>query len=226
MKNNNESNWELFKQELLNTKREGIDKLIEWLDSSDMKTAPASTRYHGNYEGGLLQHSLNVLKMARHQTSLIELFNVSDETLVITALLHDMCKVNYYKEEIAWKKNDNNQWESYTRYGVEDYFPIGHGEKSIILAQRFISLTDVEVAMIRNHMSFARDEINEVSRLFSIFPESLIISQADMMATYIIESDDLLEEHRNKLESKDWFGIPTKPVRKPRKTTKKEEIAK
>lgn len=217
-----ESNWEEYISELKKVRRRGMKKLIEWLESSDLKTAPASTRYHGNYEGGLVEHSLNVLKMSRHQKSLIKLFNVKDSTLVVTALLHDLCKVNYYKEEQAWRKDDRGNWESYIRYGVEDYFPIGHGEKSVILAQKFIPLTDVEIAMIRNHMSFARDEMNEVSRLFSIFPESIILHQADMMATYIVESDDLLEEYRTKLNEKDWFGKRT--IKK--KEDENEEVVK
>ena len=85
--------------ELLKTiKREGMDKLIEFIEKSDFFKAPASTRYHGAYEGGLLEHSMKVYEIlqAKVKSSVIEM-DVSEETLIIIALLHDICKVNFYK---------------------------------------------------------------------------------------------------------------------------------
>ena len=79
-----------------NIKRDGIDSLIEWLENSDFFTAPASTRFHGNYAGGLCEHSLNV---HRELTRLNDVYNLgySNETITIVSLFHDLCKVNYYK---------------------------------------------------------------------------------------------------------------------------------
>ena len=84
-------------QTLIN--REGKDELLDWLEHSDFFTAPASTRFHGNHEGGLLEHSLNVyhsLVSLLAQANLKDCY--SDETVAIVSLLHDVCKVNYYKK--------------------------------------------------------------------------------------------------------------------------------
>lgn len=191
-----QNDWEIYKKLLLSTKRPGIENLVQWLDNSDFKVAPASTRYHSNYEGGLLKHSLNVYEECMRQQDLIKLFNVPKESIIITSLLHDICKVNYYKMEMRNVKK-NGAWVQEPYYTVEDMFPMGHAEKSIIIAQQYIQLTEVEIAMIRNHMGgFVDTSYFSSSNLFNKYPESLILHIADMKATYILESPGMLEDFK------------------------------
>lgn len=201
MNNMIQNNWEIYKKLLLSTKRPGIENLVQWLDNSDFKVAPASTRYHSNYEGGLLKHSLNVYEECMRQQDLIKLFNVPKESIIITSLLHDICKVNYYKMEMRNVKK-NGAWVQEPYYTVEDMFPMGHGEKSIIIAQQYIQLTEVEIAMIRNHMGgFVDTSYFSSSNLFNKYPESLILHIADMKATYILESPGMLEDFKAGLDT-------------------------
>jgi hypothetical protein len=201
MNNMLQNDWEIYKKLLLSTKRPGIENLVQWLDNSDFKVAPASTRYHSNYEGGLLKHSLNVYEECMRQQDLIKLFNVPKESIIITSLLHDICKVNYYKMEMRNVKK-NGAWVQEPYYTVEDMFPMGHGEKSIIIAQQYIQLTEVEIAMIRNHMGgFVDTSYFSSSNLFNKYPESLILHMADMRATYILESPGMLEDFKAGLDT-------------------------
>lgn len=201
MNNMMQNDWEIYKKLLLSTKRPGIENLVQWLDNSDFKVAPASTRYHSNYEGGLLKHSLNVYEECMRQQDLIKLFNVPKESIIITSLLHDICKVNYYKMEMRNVKK-NGAWVQEPYYTVEDMFPMGHAEKSIIIAQQYIQLTEVEIAMIRNHMGgYVDTSYFSSSNLFNKYPESLILHIADMKATYILESPGMLEDFKAGLDT-------------------------
>ena len=201
MNNMIQNDWEIYKKLLLSTKRPGIENLVQWLDNSDFKVAPASTRYHSNYEGGLLKHSLNVYEECMRQQDLIKLFNVPKESIIITSLLHDICKVNYYKMEMRNVKK-NGAWVQEPYYTVEDMFPMGHAEKSIIIAQQYIQLTEVEIAMIRNHMGgFVDTSYFSSSNLFNKYPESLILHIADIKATYILESPGMLEDFKAGLDT-------------------------
>lgn len=201
MNNMIQNDWGIYKKLLLSTKRPGIENLVQWLDNSDFKVAPASTRYHSNYEGGLLKHSLNVYEECMRQQDLIKLFNVPKESIIITSLLHDICKVNYYKMEMRNVKK-NGAWVQEPYYTVEDMFPMGHAEKSIIIAQQYIQLTEVEIAMIRNHMGgYVDTSYFSSSNLFNKYPESLILHIADMKATYILESPGMLEDFKAGLDT-------------------------
>ncbi len=101
--------------------REGIDRLIEFLDKTDFYTAPASTRFHNNFEGGLAEHSLNVYRELKELTN----GEWSEETLIIVGLLHDICKVNNYKVEMRNKKNpDTGVWFQEPYYTTEDLMPL------------------------------------------------------------------------------------------------------
>lgn len=192
------NNWNTFKELLLSTKRKGIIELIDWLDKSDFKVAPASTKYHSNHEGGLLEHSLNVYRESIRQKDLIDLFKVPIDSIIITSLLHDICKTNYYKMDVRNVKK-NGAWVQEPFYSVDDFFPIGHAEKSIIILQQFIQLNEVEIAMIRNHMGFSKDEPSQVSELFNKYPEAIIIHNADMISTFVIESPGMLEDFKEGL---------------------------
>ena len=148
---------EILKQ----TEKEGINNVIRYLEhQSDYFTAPASTAFHGNYPGGLAEHSLNVYNVAmKVKAAMVELNpelanRLSDESIAIVTLLHDICKTNIYKIE---KKNRkvNGVWVETDAYGV-DYskFPLGHGEKSVIMLLSLgFPLTKDEMLAIRWHMT-------------------------------------------------------------------------
>jgi len=147
---------ENFNKALSFIKRENIDKLIKWLESeTDFFTSPASATYHGNFEEGLLQHSLNVLSFALNSFNYIVKrkpeYEYLRESVVIAALFHDVCKTNYYVKQEKWTKDENNKWKSYLGWAVADTFPMGHGEKSIYLISKHIELTENEVLAIRWH---------------------------------------------------------------------------
>lgn len=183
------NNKELFISLLKSTNRKGIEDLIEWLDKSDFFVAPASTKYHLSCEGGLLEHSLNVCReLIKNVLSAKEL-EYKNDTLIIVSLLHDICKTNYYQlSEKNIKKN--NEWVKEPCYLVNDEFPIGHGEKSIILIQKFIDLTDEEIAAIRWHMGAFEPKENHsmISKVFSKYPLALMLHISDLKSTYIIEN--------------------------------------
>lgn len=178
-----------------NITREGADKLLEYLlsDKSDFFTAPASTRFHGSYEGGLLEHSLNVyhcLKdyLSRERAKNVYGMNYSEETIAIAALLHDICKVNFYKVDYRNAKNDKGQWEKVPYYAIDDKLPYGHGEKSVYIITGFMRLSREEAFAIRYHMGFsANDDPNQVGKSFEMFPLAFALSVADMEASYYLE---------------------------------------
>ncbi|MEW9093977.1 MAG: HD domain-containing protein [Clostridiaceae bacterium] len=175
---------------LSDTKRNGIEKVIKYLEENDFFIAPASTNYHGNYEGGLAEHSLNVYEILKEKNKLYDL-GLSEETITIAAILHDTCKVNLYHKCTKNRKNEKTQkWESYEGYGFEDDFPVGHGEKSIIRLQQFIKLTREEIFMIRWHMGTGNENwqnANAISKCFSECKGALALHTADMEASYILE---------------------------------------
>ena len=181
-----------------NIKRGGADKLLEYLEKSDFFTAPSSTRFHGAYEGGLVQHSLNVyhcLKdyLSRHRTKELYGMDYSEETIALVALLHDVCKVNFYTVELRNRKNDETgQWEKVPFYTVDDKLPYGHGEKSVYILSGFFygedRLTREEAFAIRYHMGFSGPEDNYViGKALEMYPLALALNVADMEASYYLE---------------------------------------
>ena len=177
-------------------KRDGADRLLDFLMSSDFFTAPASARYHSAYEGGLLDHSLNVYDClcaylnrdyAREKFKL----SYSDETIAIVSLLHDICKVNVYKPGFRNVKNEQGKWEQVPTFEFDDKLPYGHGEKSVYMISPFIKLTREEAFAIRYHMGFSNvDDQRNVGKAFEMFPLAFALSTADMEATYYIEKEN------------------------------------
>ena len=176
-------------------RREGADKLLAHLmsSSSDFFTAPASTRFHGSYEGGLVEHSLNVYECLRDYLSrerVKELYGLeaSDETIAIVALLHDLCKMNFYKPGFRNVKDDNGVWQKVPTYEIDDKLPYGHGEKSVYIISGFMRLTREEAFAIRYHMGFSgNEEPRNVGSAFEMFPLAFALSTADIEATYFLE---------------------------------------
>lgn len=155
------ANKDKFIELLRSTGRNGVENTIQVLEEEGFFTAPASTRFHLAYEGGLLEHSLGVCRIAlmvRKQVLLVrpELEpQIPVESVILTTLLHDVCKSEIYKKTIKRRKNEHGFWEDYEGYDV-DYsdFPVGHGEKSVIvLLQSGLELTKEEILAIRWHMS-------------------------------------------------------------------------
>ena len=177
--------------------RDGADKLLEYLSSpaSDFFTAPASARFHSSYEGGLVEHSLNVyecldsyLKSDRVKESFG--FEYTDESIAIVALLHDLCKINVYKKGFRNVKDEKGTWQRVDTFEYDDKMPYGHGEKSVYMITAYMKLTREEAFAIRYHMGYSSTEDpRNISAAFEMFPLAFALSTADSEATYFIESD-------------------------------------
>lgn len=202
-----QTNIERFEELLSAIKRDGMDKLMEYIRKSDFYYAPASTRYHSCHEGGLLEHSLNVadclLEKLNSPTWANILNEVGRESIILCALLHDICKTNYYTVELknkkvyrdTGKKSDANgrfDWETVPGYTVEDKVPYGHGEKSVMMIEEFMKLKPVERYAIRWHMGFSepKENWNTLGAAIQKYPLILAIHEADLEATYLLEKEE------------------------------------
>lgn len=181
---------EEFKSLLNSINREGMNNLINFIEKTDFYTAPASTRFHGSYEGGLLEHSMKVYEILKHkvENTIIDM-HVSEDTLKIVALLHDICKVNFYKVDYRNAKNEQGVWEKVPYYTVDDLIPYGHGEKSVMMLTEYIKLTSEEKYAIRWHMGFTepKEQYNTLSIAFKKYPLALLLHEADLEATYFYD---------------------------------------
>ncbi|OAA90800.1 HD domain-containing protein [Clostridium coskatii] len=173
---------------LINTDRKGIERVIKYLEESDFFGAPASTRYHGNYKGGLAEHSLNVYEIFKKKNIEYD-FGLSDDTVKITALLHDLCKANFYTVSSRNMKKDG-KWIKVPYYAVEDQSPFGHGEKSVILLQQFIRLSKEEILIIRWHMGGYEpsQNYNNISNAWNMCKAGVALHTADLESSYILET--------------------------------------
>lgn len=190
---------EKFVNLLKSTNREGMDNLLAWLEKTDFYEAPSSTMYHCNYKGGLLDHSLNVYEVAKRiYSDLHELNNnivIPEESIIIATLLHDICKVNQYVIKQKWRKDENDKWEQYDVYDVEDKFPLGHGEKSLYMISLFrINIKKDEALAIRWHMlSWESANAESVPTKYSFsnavnnYPLVSIIGSADFLSSTCLE---------------------------------------
>ena len=193
---------EEFVTVLQQTQRKGIDAVIAYLEKAGFFEAPASTSRHLCHDGGLAEHSLNVYRMAMHlRAAAIEMrpetaSQLPVESIAIAALLHDVCKANIYHKGQRWRKDADGRWEQYDTYET-DYsrFPLGHGEKSVIMLLRLgLDLTNDELMAIRWHMgawnlpmqSFEdKQNISEAQG----HPLVAIIQAADGLATHLLETE-------------------------------------
>ena len=172
---------------LKSTNREGIDKVIEFMEKSDFFTAPASTRFHGAYEGGLAAHSFKVYEILKYKIkNNIEDIQVPEESIIISALLHDICKANYYKTDYRNAKNSFGEWEKVPYYTIDDTIPYGQGEKSVMMLTEDIKLTNDEKYSIRWHMGFSEPKENyaPLGLAFKKYPLALMLHEADLEASY------------------------------------------
>lgn len=162
--------------------REGMDNLIEFLERSDFFEAPASTRFHGCFKGGLLAHSMKVYEILKTKTE-------DSDSVKIIALLHDICKVNYYKTDYRNAKNEQGVWEKVPYYTVDDLIPYGHGEKSVMMISEFIKLTPEERYAIRWHMGFTepKELYTTIGQAYKKYPIALLVHEADLEASYFYD---------------------------------------
>ena len=186
---------EIFKQYIT---RDGADKLLDYLENkSDFFTAPASARYHGSYEGGLCEHSLNVYHclvdyLQRERVQELYGLEYDSESVAIVALLHDLCKVGCYRAGTKNVKNEaTGQWEKVPTYFFEDKLPYGHGEKSVYIISGFMRLSREEAMAIRWHMGFSgTEDARTVGQALQQFPLAFALATADMEASYFLESEN------------------------------------
>ncbi|MBQ2839465.1 MAG: HD domain-containing protein [Muribaculaceae bacterium] len=190
-----------FIEILKDTGRENIDYVIEDLEDLGFFEAPASSKNHFNFEGGLVEHSLNVYKIAiMLKEQIIKLRpdivnRIPDDSIAIAALLHDVCKADIYKKVVKKVKNEIGVWEPQESYNI-DYsnFPLGHGEKSVIILLRSgLDLSDDEIIAIRWHMGgwdlpFQSSEmIASNKKAKDVCPLLTLIHTADTLAAGILE---------------------------------------
>ena len=175
-------------------KREGADRLLEYLvGGSDFFEAPASARFHSSFEGGLLEHSLNVydclIGYLNSENAKRFGFSYTEESIAIVSLLHDLCKVGVYKKSFRNVKDDKGVWQKVPSYEYDDRLPYGHGEKSVYIISGYMKLTREEAFAIRYHMGYSseREDPRNVSAAFEMFPLAFALSVADSEATYYIE---------------------------------------
>ena len=190
---------DMFEKLLQSTGREGVHEVIEFLRKTDFYTAPASSKFHSNYQNGLLDHSLVVYVLADKYKDLVlsekpELSDkISDDRIIIASLLHDVCKSCMYIPAKRWKKDSSNNWIEYQGYEINDTFPIGHGEKSVIMLQNIgLVMNPDEMLAIRYHMGFFDDSGSNLKNAqysaIKMTPLVPILQMADYTASTMIEN--------------------------------------
>lgn len=197
-----EENKKEFINALRGIKREGIEDVIKYCEEHDMYTAPSSTRFHLASKGGLLQHSLNVYNVAKnilfdnedgtysYKIDGVEVARVSEDTLKISTLLHDFCKMDTYKPVYKTKKYDDGSEHKYiSKYTYSEEFSFGHGEKSVYLLSRMMDLTEEEASAIRWHMgAFGNEEQTwPMNNAIKKYPFIWAVHTADMEASTFME---------------------------------------
>lgn len=185
-----------FKRLMAGVNREGSGSLMAFIESSDFFTAPASTRFHGAYDGGLLEHSLNVYECLNRKKYSDpfwseKLEGVSDESVVIVSLLHDICKTYFYTTEMRNKKIDG-KWVQVPCYAVDDRIPYGHGEKSAMMIEEYMKLKPIERYAIRWHMGpySGEKDWNTLGVAIERYPLVLALFESDMEATHLVENEE------------------------------------
>lgn len=164
------------------------DDMMEYLMAYGFFTAPASTKYHGNYEGGLLEHSYMVTKFLLTLTQDNHLIWHKARSPFIVGMFHDLCKIDQYRHPASdlvvdgMLLPDPSKWE----YNPDTLLK-GHGDKSVMLLSQFYTLTEEEIMCIRYHMGAFTDksEWNDYTRAVRQYPNVLWTHQADMLASHV-----------------------------------------
>jgi len=179
--------FELYQVLFQTVNRKGKIEFLESLvKETDFFRAPASANNHGNYESGLVEHSLQVYF---NLVSLVGLSGiiVPKDSLVIVSLAHDICKTNFYQATTRNVKV-NGVWVKEPYFSIEDKFPLGHGEKSVIILQKFMELTNEEIMAIRWHMAGFDDSARSyagglaLSKALQFYPLITLLHCADLIS--------------------------------------------
>lgn len=207
---NIQENIARFEAELAKVNRPGMDKLLAYIRKSDFYKAPASTKYHLSCEGGLLQHSLNVLDALRGILTLAmdctettepchyeyraagkTVATIPQDSVIIIALLHDICKTYFYTTSMRNAKNEQTgKWEKVPYFTVKDRMPLGHGDKSVMIIKQYIDLTTPEMYAIWHHMGFTENaDFQTLTNAIDQFPIIWAMHTADMMASRFMEDE-------------------------------------
>lgn len=172
--------WEIYDTYIT---RAGAKELKEWLLTTDIDTAPASTRFHEAYRGGLAEHSVNVFNELVRLLKAYPELRITAETAAIVSLLHDVCKVNCYKTEYRNKKDEYGKWIQVPVYTFQEDFAFGgHGSKSVYLIQKYMKLTDQEAVAINCHMGPENNNF-AVYDAYRVYPLAFLLHTADMAST-------------------------------------------
>lgn len=192
-----------FIELLRSTNRDGVETIIKNLEILGFFEAPASTKFHLSTEGGLCEHSVNVCEIALMiRDQLVQKRpdlepRISVQTVIFASLLHDVCKAEIYKQGTRNVKNEvTGVWEKVPVYEIDcSYFPIGHGEKSVIrLLTWGIKLTKDEMLAIRWHMSAwdlpfqSTEEKANLNESKDQCPLLSILQAADGLASGVLET--------------------------------------
>lgn len=182
---------EIYQREI---KREGAQKMLEYLENSDFFTAPASTKFHLNREGGLCEHSINVyyrLKELVENEKSDWAKNVSGESIAIIALLHDVCKTGMYVVDYRNQKQPDGSWQKVPFYAIDELLPYGHGEKSVYIINGYMRLTREEAICINWHMGGYDERVKggsyAIAKAYEKFPLAVLTHVADALASYLDE---------------------------------------
>ena len=181
---------EQFLELIRTVDREGIEELIKFLEKSDFFKAPASTRFHGSHEGGLVEHSIKVYEILKHKVeNCIDPIEIPEDSIKIIGLLHDLCKANFYKVDYRNAKNALGVWEKVPYYTIDDTIPYGHGEKSVMMISEYIKLTPEEKYSIRWHMGYTepKEQYNTIGAAYKKYHIALLTFEADLEATYLYD---------------------------------------
>lgn len=211
-----EYTFEEYKKLLLGTTREGMKELLEYMENeTDIKTAPASSKYHSNYEGGLVDHSIKVMNcLLEKRNSPIwkeALAQYTDDEMKISALLHDYGKLLLYQKEMRSKKSKDGQWVNIPIYTFDEQMPLTHASKSVILLQQHIKLTENEILSVFYHMGFSepKETYYTLGNAIAKCPLILALNEADTEATYLLEKtiteDEFIEAEVERLNSKENY---------------------
>lgn len=183
---------------LKEVKRKGIENLIDYISNkSDFFTAPASAKYHSNYETGLAEHSWLVRELFDGKNKQFQL-GLPEDTITICSIGHDLCKCNFYKKGFKnvkdGKKMNNfgkevDNWVEKEVWEIDDQLPLSHGHKSIILLQRFIPLSEFEVLAIAWHMGLPEEYEMKMaySKACEKYPAIIALHTADVESSYLLE---------------------------------------
>lgn len=182
-----------FMEEATKISRTGVSDLLSYIeDKTDFLKAPASTKFHGCFEGGLVLHSLAVYDMMKEIDEMLDL-KLDQESIAICGLFHDICKINFYVKEIRNRKI-NGTWHEVEEWGVKDQLPMGHGEKSVYILNKFIKLSDPEALAIRWHLAgfepavhFSYPSGTPQKQAFRENPLVALLATADMTASYLLD---------------------------------------